>query len=175
MQQEITVSASEAKGGPLDEVDVTLLDLLQSSGRMSIAELARRVGMSPPGVAERLRRLESSGVICGYAARVDPTQVGYTLAAFVRMTPSGPMSTRAKLDQVLTRQEIVEAHHVVGEDCWIFKVLVRNTRHLEELLLAMSAIGPTNTSIILSSPVEGRPLLLARDTSVVDGRVTDDE
>jgi Lrp/AsnC family leucine-responsive transcriptional regulator len=169
MEQRTAPSASEGKDGRLDSVDICLLDLLQGSGRLSTAELARRVGMSPPGVAERLRRLENSGVILGYAARVDPTQVGYTLAAFVRMTPSGPMSTRAELDQVLTRQEIVEAHHVVGEDCWIFKVLVRNTGHLEELLLALSAIGPTKTSIILSSPVEGRPLLLARDAPVVEG------
>ena len=161
MQQEITISASEAKVGPLDEVDVTLLDLLQSSGRMSVAELARRVGMSPPGVAERLRRLESSSVICGYAARVDPTQVGYTLGAFVRLTLNSPTTARVELDEVLTRPEIVEAHHVVGEDCWILKVVVRDTRHLEELLLALAAIGPITTSIILSSPVKGRPLLPA--------------
>ena len=64
-------------------------------------------------------------------------------------------------DEVLTRPEIVEAHHVVGEDCWILKVVVRDTRHLEELLLVLAAIGPTTTSIILSSPVEGRPLLPA--------------
>ena len=127
---------------------------------MSMAELARRVGMSPPGVAERLRRLENSRVIRGYAARVDPTQVGYTLGAFVRLTPSSPTSSRATLDQVLTQREIVEAHHVVGEDCWILKVVVRDTGLLEELLLALSAIGQTTTSIILSSPVAGRPLLL---------------
>lgn len=171
MQQEITTSASEAKVVPLDEVDVTLLDLLQSSGRMSMAELARRVGMSPPGVAERLRRLESSGVICGYAARVDPTQVGYTLGAFVRLTLNSPTTARVELDEVLTRPEIVEAHHVVGEDCWILKVVVRDTRHLEELLLVLAAIGPTTTSIILSSPVEGRPLLpalLRQDTPVAE-------
>ena len=84
MQQEITTFASEAKGSALDEVDVTLLDLLQSSGRMSMAELARRVGMSPPGVAERLRRLQSSGVICDYAARVDPTPA----SALARELPS---------------------------------------------------------------------------------------
>jgi len=96
-------------------------------------------------------------VICGYAARVDPTQVGYTLGAFVRLTLNSPTTARVELDEVLTRPEIVEAHHVVGEDCWILKVVVRDTRHLEELLLALAAIGPTTTSIILSSPVEGRP------------------
>jgi|BarGraNGADG00212_1021973.scaffolds.fasta_scaffold15933_2 Lrp/AsnC family transcriptional regulator, leucine-responsive regulatory protein len=172
MQHEITPSVSEAKVGTLDEVDVTLLDLLQGSGRMSMAELARRVGMSPPGVAERLRRLENSGVIRGYAARIDPTQVGYTLGAFVRLTPSSSTSSRATLDQVLTQREIVEAHHVVGEDCWILKVVVRDTEHLEELLLALSAIGRTTTSIILSSPVPGRPLLLpallAQDAPLVE-------
>jgi Lrp/AsnC family transcriptional regulator, leucine-responsive regulatory protein len=163
MQQQIPAIASEGKICQLDEVDVRLLDLLQESARLSTAELARRVGMSAPGVAERLRRLESSGVICGYTARVDPTQVGYALGAFVRLTPSGPMGTRAKLDEALIRREIVEAHHVVGDDCWILKVLVRDTGHLEELLLTLSAIGPTTTSIILSSPVEARPLLLAHD------------
>jgi Lrp/AsnC family leucine-responsive transcriptional regulator len=170
MQQQFQSSASESKSS-LDEVDISLLDLLQRSGRMSMAELARRVGMSPPGVAERLHRLESSGVICGYAARVDPTRVGYALGAFVRLTMSSPTSTSGRLDQVLTRREIVEAHHVVGEDCWVLKVVVRDTGHLEELLLALAAIGPTTTSIILSSPVEGRPLLpalLAHDAAVVE-------
>src|SRR5665647_493386 len=112
MQHEITPSVSEAKVGTLDEVDASLLDLLQGSGRMSMAELARRVGMSAPGVAERLRRLETSGVICGYTALVDPVTVGYTLRAFVRLTPFSAAGTRAGLDEVLTRREIVEAHHV---------------------------------------------------------------
>ena len=88
--------------------------------------------------------------------------MGYTLRAFVRLTPFSPASARPGLEQVLARREILEAHHVVGEGCWIFKVAIRDTRHLEELLSVLAAIGTTTTSIILSSPVEGRPLLPAR-------------
>ncbi|MFD5317057.1 Lrp/AsnC family transcriptional regulator [Streptomyces sp. NPDC127098] len=145
----------------LDPVDRALVRLLQESGRITLTELSRQVGMSPPGVSERLRRLEKAGVVTGYTAVVDPEHLGYRLRAFVRLATFQPLASRPALDRVLTRPEVVEAHHVVGEDCWIFKVLVRDTRHLEELLLAFAAVGTTTTSIVLSSPVDGRPLVPA--------------
>ncbi|WP_326595111.1 Lrp/AsnC family transcriptional regulator [Streptomyces sp. NBC_01803] len=139
-----------------DRVDRELIRLLQESGRMTLAELARHVGMSSPGVSERLRRLEQSGVISGYGAVVDPYRLGYRLHAFVRLATFSPVSARPELDRVMERPEVIEAHHVVGEDCWIFKVIVRDTTHLEDLLLDFARVGTTTTSIVLSSPVNGR-------------------
>ena len=146
---------------PLDTVDRSLVRLLQESGRMTLTELARHVGMSPPGVSERLRRLEKTGLVTGYRAVVDPGHLGYRLRAFVRLATFQPLARRPELTRVLARPEVVEAHHVVGEDCWIFKVMVRDTGHLEELLLDFATVGTTTTSIVLSSPVDGRAIVPA--------------
>lgn len=147
------------RNGSLDEVDRSLLALLQEFGRMTLADLARRVGLSSPSVSERLRRLEELGVIRGYSAIVDPASVGYQLQAFVRMAPFASATTAAQLDKVLRRPEVLEAHHVVGDDCWIFKVIVRDTGHLEDLLLAFAEVGKTTTSVVLSSPIGHRPVV----------------
>lgn len=91
--------------------------------------------------------------------RATDRRVGYSLGAFVRLNYSGRTSDPSKLTEAFTRAAIVEAHHVVGEDCWIIKVLVRDTDHLEQLLVELAATGmSTTTSIILSSPVESRPI-----------------
>jgi Lrp/AsnC family leucine-responsive transcriptional regulator len=142
----------------LDTVDLTLLRCVQESGRMTLVDLARKVGMSSPSTAERLRRLEESGVIARYAAIVEPEKLGYTLQAFIRLAPTDPRTASDAMHVIFDRPEVREAHHVVGNDCWVFKVAVRDTRHLEQLLLVMATIGTTTTSIVLSSPVHDRPL-----------------
>jgi Lrp/AsnC family leucine-responsive transcriptional regulator len=125
---------------------------------MTLVDLAREVGLSSPSVTERLRRLEGAGVITGFTAIVDPARLGYGLLAFIRLAAINPIGNATRLEEVLTRPEVMEAHHVVGEDCWIFKVAVRNTAHLEQLLLVMAQVGTTTTSIVLSSPVLHRAL-----------------
>jgi Lrp/AsnC family transcriptional regulator, leucine-responsive regulatory protein len=113
----------------LDAADWRLLDALQRDGRASYASLARAVAMSPSAVAERVRRLEESGVIASYRAVVDPERVGLTILAFVRVRyPSGNYQPFEKLLE--NTPEIVEAHHVTGEDCFVLKVLARSMRHL---------------------------------------------
>jgi Lrp/AsnC family transcriptional regulator, leucine-responsive regulatory protein len=87
--------------------------------------------------------------------------MGYGLTAFIRLPAFNPLSNEATLEDVLARAEVLEAHHVVGEDCWIFKVAARDTAHLEQLLKVMARLGPTTTSIVLSSPVQRRPLPVA--------------
>jgi Lrp/AsnC family transcriptional regulator, leucine-responsive regulatory protein len=141
----------------LDRTDWRLLAELQRAGRASFAELARAVAMSPSAVAERIRRLEEAGVIAGYQASINPERVGLTVMAFVRLRyPSGNYRPfHALLD---TTPEIVEAHHVTGEDCFVLKVLTRSMRHLEEVTGRISALGSVTTSVVYSSPLPGRAI-----------------
>ncbi|MDH6124394.1 Lrp/AsnC family transcriptional regulator [Kitasatospora sp. GP82] len=143
----------------LDTVDLQLLELVQTEGRITLSELGRRVRMSPAAVGERIRRLEANGTITGYTAVVAPERLGYGIQAFVRVSPhAGITLCHFRSQDLINRPEILEVHHVIGEDCWILKIAVRNTAHLEELLEKISSVGRTTTSIVLSSPVERRIL-----------------
>jgi Lrp/AsnC family leucine-responsive transcriptional regulator len=141
----------------LDATDARLLAALQQDGRQSIAELGRRVSMSASAVAERVRRLEETGVITGYRAEVDPSRIGLTILALVRLRyPTGNYRPfHALLDST---PEIVEAHHVTGEDCFVLKVVARGMRHLEEVTGRIAGLGPVTTSVVYSSPLPGRDL-----------------
>ncbi|MEV0473527.1 Lrp/AsnC family transcriptional regulator [Streptomyces prunicolor] len=143
-----------------DGVDRQILHLLQTDGRIKLSELGRQVRLSPAAVTERVRRLEAAGVISGYGAHVVPGRLGYGIQAFIRVDPHGGYTLKhPRTLELIERPEITEVHHVVGEDCWILKVAVRDTVHLEEVLEAVSALGRTTTSIVLTSPVERKPLL----------------
>jgi Lrp/AsnC family leucine-responsive transcriptional regulator len=139
----------------LDRTDWRLLEELQRDGRASYADLARVVAMSPSAVAERVRRLEEAGVIAGYRATVDPERVGLSVMAFVRLRyPTGNYRPfHALLDST---PEVVEAHHVTGEDCFVLKVIVRSMRHLEEVTGRIAGLGAVTTSVVYSSPLAGR-------------------
>ena len=141
----------------VDPTDWRLLEELQQDGRASFADLARVVAMSPSAVAERVRRMEEAGVIAGYRAAVDPEKVGLQVMALVRLRyPTGNYHPfHALLDST---PEIIEAHHVTGEDCFVLKVLTRSMRHLEEVTGRISGLGPVTTSVVYSSPLPGRAL-----------------
>ncbi|MQS08341.1 Lrp/AsnC family transcriptional regulator [Streptomyces alkaliphilus] len=144
----------------LDEVDTRILDVLQRDGRVGYAELARMVSMSASAVTERVRRLEESGVIRGYAAVVDPERLGLGILAFVRLRyPTG--NYKPFRDLLETTPEILEAHHVTGEDCFVLKVLARSMRHLEATTGRISGLGSVTTSVVYSSPLPGRAITAA--------------
>ncbi len=139
----------------VDRTDWQLLAALQQDGRASYADLARVVAMSPSAVAERVRRLEEAGVIAGYRATVDPAAVGLDVMAFVRLRyPTGNYRLfHALLDST---PEIIEAHHVTGEDCFVLKVVARSMRHLESVTGRIAGLGSVTTSVVYSSPLPGR-------------------
>lgn len=141
----------------VDKTDWRLLQELQRDGRSSYADLARAVAMSPSAVAERVRRLEEAGVIAGYHATVDPESVGLQVMAFVRLRyPNGNYRPFHALLE--STPEIIEAHHVTGEDCFVLKVLARSMRHLEEVAGRISGLGPVTTTVVYSSPLPGRAI-----------------
>lgn len=149
----------------LDPVGCRILAELQADGRVTLAELGRRVSLSPPAVAERVRRLEEAGVITGYTARVDPQAVGYSLLAFVRLSPQGPGDLYARRVRrfLEERQEVLEAHHITGEDCYLIKIVARDGGHLEEVIAELGSMGRTTTSVALSAPVPPAPVVPASD------------
>ncbi len=139
----------------LDARDWQLLKLLQEDARMSFAELGRKVKLTPPAVAEHVRRMEDLGVIRGYAARVDLKAVGRPLRVILRVqVPPKEYPKFLKLVQGLAAAE--ECHHITGGEAFVIKAAVADVGELESLIEKFSAFGPTVTSIILSTPLERR-------------------
>lgn len=139
----------------LDAIDARILSALVDNARISIAELARTVGLSSPSVSERVRRLEETGVIEGYTVKINPQALGLPLTAWLRIRP-----TPGKLDKVAEvlrgLPEIVECDRITGEDCFIARAHVQSVEALEKLIDQIIPYAMTNTSIIQSSPVERR-------------------
>jgi Lrp/AsnC family leucine-responsive transcriptional regulator len=139
----------------LDPINRRILSELQLDARLTLAELARRLHVSSPTVAERLSRLESAGVIRGYHADVDPVAAGFALSVMIRVRPA-PRQLPKVAEMVRGMPEVVECHRITGEDCFLVKAHVRDVTHLEELIDQLVAHGQTTTSIIQSSPVPAR-------------------
>ena len=140
---------------PIDEIDRRILRELSADGRVSLAELGRRVSLSPPAVAERVGRLERSGVITGYHAAIDPRALGYQLTAIVRVKPSARQLPRiAELAEGIP--EISECLRITGEDCFFLKVHLRSIDELSPLLDRFLRYGSTTTSIVNGAPIPGR-------------------
>ena len=151
----------------IDPTDRQILDLLQEDARMSNAEIARRVGMAPSGTFERLRRLEERGVIRGYAPRLDAKAVGLGLLAFVFVRAEELPGETVTGEALAEIPEVLEVHHVAGEDCYLAKARVADTDDLGRLLRkklgAIPSVRSTRTTIVLDTVKEEVCLPLARD------------
>jgi Lrp/AsnC family transcriptional regulator, leucine-responsive regulatory protein len=138
----------------LDEVSWQILEALQEDARISFSELGRQVGMSPPAVAERVRRMEDMGIITGYHAAINLEKVGFPITAFVRIN-AGQYCSRMG-DAVQDIPEVVEYHRVTGGDSGILKIVVSSVAHLEIVIDRLTTFGTTITSIVLSNPLNRR-------------------
>jgi Lrp/AsnC family leucine-responsive transcriptional regulator len=141
----------------LDQLDRRILTELSADGRMSIAELGRRVSLSPPAVAERVGRLERAGVITGYHAALDPRALGYELTAIVRVKPAARQLPRIP-ELAAQIPQISECLRITGEDCFFLKVHLRSIDELSPLLDRFLRYGSTTTSIVNDAPIPGRQL-----------------
>jgi Lrp/AsnC family transcriptional regulator, leucine-responsive regulatory protein len=141
--------------GRIDAVDAAILLALAANARVTVADLARSVGLSSPSTAERVKRLEEVGKIRGYHADIDPVAIGLPLAVHIRVRPMpGQLQKLATLLGNL--DAIVECHRVTGDDCFIATAHVASVADLEALIDKIIPFGTTNTSIIQSSPVTRR-------------------
>jgi Lrp/AsnC family leucine-responsive transcriptional regulator len=141
----------------LDEVDWAILAELQADGRLSYNELGRRVHLSPPATAERVRRLEDAGVITGYRAQVDPGRAGFPVTAFVQMRCASDRCL-LKTSRADDYPEVVEVQKLSGDHCAMLKVRTTSVTHLEGLLERIGRHGAMRTSLVLSTQYEGRPV-----------------
>ena len=143
----------------LDALDRQILTLLIADGRRSYTDLARDTGLSTSAAHQRVRRLETRGVITGYRAVLDATAVGLPVTAFVSITPTDPAAPD-DLPERLTALPAVEAcHSVAGVESYILTVRVATPADLEALLQQIRAAAQvsTRTTVVLSTPWEGRP------------------
>jgi Lrp/AsnC family transcriptional regulator, leucine-responsive regulatory protein len=139
----------------VDATDHLLVQLLQADGRATQLQLAKEVGLSQPATAERIRKLEESGVITGYAAKVDAARLGKDVTAFVGVGVEHPKYFENFAKKVLAMPEVLECHRVAGPDSYLLKVKTTNTRTLDTLLVetlrTIAGVTRTSTTIVLSS------------------------
>ncbi len=141
----------------LDTIDLKIIDILQSNGRITNSQLASEVGISPPAMLERVKRLENAGVIRQYVALVEPRYLGKEVFALVSITLA--MHQLQSIDdftqQILDLEEVLECHHVTGEDDFVLKIAVKNISAYEDLVLhkltRIPGVSKMKTSIVLST------------------------
>lgn len=148
----------------IDVIDRQMLAILQENARTSNAEIARRVGLAPSAIFERIRKLETQGLITGYEARVNPQPLGLGLVAFMFVRTQERVGSQATGMLLAQIPEVQEVHHIAGEDCYLVKVRAADTNHLGVLLRerfgAIESITSTRTTIVLSTVKETAQLPL---------------
>lgn len=151
----------------LEELDARIAAVLAADGRCSYTDLAERVGLSVSAVHQRVRRLEKRGVIRGYTAQIDSEQIGLPLTAFVSLTPIDPAAPDDYPQRLAAMPEIEACHSVAGVESYIVKVRVESPAALEALLgqIRGTAGMTTRTTVVLSTPFEGRPVAPPTDAS----------
>jgi Lrp/AsnC family leucine-responsive transcriptional regulator len=148
-------SGRGARSVSLDTVDRQILELLQVDGRMPNAEIARRLGMAPSAIFDRIRKLEERRVITGYEARVDARAIGLGLTAFIFVRADDYVASARTGDELRRIPEVLEVHHIAGEDCYLVKIRVPDTEALGALLRerigTMKSVRSTRTTIVLGT------------------------
>jgi Lrp/AsnC family leucine-responsive transcriptional regulator len=153
----------------IDDLDARILMILQENARTTQADIAKAVGLAPSAVLERVRKLEARGAIREYAARVDPHLANRALLAFVAVKTNeyGPELPSAQA--LADIPEVLEIHHVAGEDCFLLKVRARDAEHLGQMLrcqiAAIPGVTSTRTTIVLETMKETSRIPIVRAES----------
>jgi Lrp/AsnC family leucine-responsive transcriptional regulator len=143
----------------LDPVDLQILTMLLSDGRASATEIADQVGLSRPAVADRIEKLERNGVIRGHTVVVDPVAIGKDVTAFIAARKAVGLDAKAwkAFQQVLRSEQVLEAHTVAGDDCYLLKVRTDSIGSLTTVLTSLTAPPlslQTRTTIVLETHCE---------------------
>lgn len=139
----------------MDRIDRLIITALTSDARKSLKHIASEVGLSPPTVADRIRRLEDTGCISGYSAVVSPPALGYAIQAMVRIDPL-PGALRDVERMIQETPQFVECDRVTGEDCYYARLLCRSIAELDEILDPFHDRARTSTAIVKGQPVKRR-------------------
>lgn len=155
----------------IDDTDAAILDLLQENGRISQADVARVVGLTPSAVLERIRKLESRGIVKGYTALVDPHAVEQSMLAFVAVRSAQAPGDESVARALAQCPEVLELHHVAGDDCYLLKVRAKDAEHVGRLLRhrfgRIPGVVSTRTTIVLETVKETPRLSLRAPTETV--------
>lgn len=145
----------------MDDMDWAIARELQQDARLSFSELSRRVHLSPPAVAERVRRMEDAGVITGYHAHVESSKVGWGVPSFIRMSCFG---SRCLLNdpQVLEWPGVREIHRITGDECCILKIEASSIQELQVLLDRLSSYGRPASTMVLATYLDWHPVTPVR-------------
>lgn len=156
----------------IDGTDAAILRILQENARTSNAEIGRQVGLATSAVFERIRKLEERGIIRGYTAIVDPKSLDAGLLAFIQARAEERVGTQATAEALARIPEVLEVHHIAGEDCAIAKVRVKDTDALAKLLRddfgKIKTLKSTRTTIVLSTVKESSRIPLPEDPEKSD-------
>lgn len=155
----------------IDETDATILELLQENARISQADVARVVGLAPSAVLERIRKLESRGIVRGYTALLDPHAVEQSMLAFIAVRSAEAPGDESVARALAQCPEVLELHHVAGDDCYLLKVRARDAEHIGQLLRhrfgRIPGVVSTRTTIVLETVKETPRLPLRPATESV--------
>lgn len=139
----------------LDSTDREIIAALTEDGRMTIRDLADRIGLSSPSVTERILKLKDAGAIRGYSVSIDPSAFGLSVAAYVRMNAM-PGGVKRLVQMLVDTPEVVQADHITGEDCYLAKIVASDVQALEAVVNRFVPFASTDTAIVQSSTVPQR-------------------
>ena len=143
----------------IDLIDLKILSILQNHGRSRLADIADEVELSAPAVLERVKKLEVNGVIKGYQALLDGKKVGKDITAFIGVSIGNQRDIDKFAMQMLRNPDVLECHHITGDESFILKVKSANTTSLEKLLgeiRSVEGVTRTVTRVVLSTAKESQ-------------------
>lgn len=157
-----------------DDIDLRILEMLQADARVANAAIARDVGLAPSAIFQRIKKLEEQGVIQGYHARIDPAALDQGLLAFISVQTGEGARAKETADMLSAVPEVLEVHRVVGDDCFLLKVRVRDTAALgallDEKIQTLDPVASTRTTIVLKTSKDQEVLLPSAAKDAASGR-----